>query len=180
MTSGLPVTLPRTVSDPVEARLGFDFLVRCKLGFGNEPSRLSGHRTPNPHCGGIGYSTCPGVGIRISTLRSRRSCRTSSGTITFSRPRLCLGAAGGGSDSVERSLLRRIDTTYLRPHRPLQPSAERFRLSAPRRRSLSGEERRRGSVARGVAWSFPWCSCSCEGVLWCGGPSVHVGSSGLP
>src|SRR5215467_15700465 len=100
----------------LRSALVFDFLVGCKLGFGNEPSRLSGHRTPNPHCGGIGYSTCPGLGIRISTLRSRRSSRTTSSSITFSRSRLCLGITGGGGDSVEGGLIRRIDTAHFRAY----------------------------------------------------------------
>jgi len=52
----------------------------------------------------------------------------------------------------------------MRSKRPLQPSIECFRLSAPRRSSLPGQEGRRGSVARGVAGDFPRCSCSREGV----------------
>src|SRR5215472_14136350 len=64
--------------------------------------------------------------------------------------------------------------------RSLQPSAERLHLSAPRRSALLGERRGRGSVARGIPWDFARCSCSREGVLWCGGPSMHVGSLSLP
>jgi hypothetical protein len=50
-----------------------------------------------------------------------------------------------------------------------------------REEALSHSRNADETQSRGESpWDFARCSCSREGVLWCGGPSVHVGSLSLP
>src|SRR5262245_60243725 len=76
------------------------------------------------------------------------------------------------SVELTRLIFERID----RYNPQLNAFAYQLREEALSRARNADEAQSRGE-SLGV---FPWCSCSCQGVLWCGRPSVHLGSSGFP